>query len=57
MFKEIISISKNFAMVKIDNQITNDDLLNYHVVFEDIDKKILGEVQELEGNVVKITFL
>ena len=44
-------------MVKIDNQITNDDLLNYHVVFEDIDKKILGEVQELEGNVVKITFL
>ena len=31
MFKEIIAISKNYAIVKIDNVIT-DDLLNLNAV-------------------------
>ena len=33
MFKEIVVISKNYAIVKIDNVI-KDDLLNLNVVFE-----------------------
>ena len=56
MFKEIITISKNFAIVKIDNVI-NDDLLNLNVVFEEQNKKILGEVEEIIGNEAKINFL
>ena len=56
MFKEIIAISKNFAIVKIDSVI-NDDLLNLNVVFEEHDKKILGEVEEIIGNEAKINFL
>lgn len=56
MFKEIIAISKNYAIVKIENLIS-DDLLNINVVFEENNKKILGEIEEINGNQVKITFL
>ena len=45
MFKEIVSISKNFAWIKIEGTV-NDDLLNMNLVFEDNGKKILGEVEE-----------
>lgn len=55
MFREIVEISKNYALVKINGNI-NEDLLNYNVVFED-DKKILGEIEEISGDTVKITFL
>ena len=56
MFKEITSISKNYAMVRIEGNIT-DDLLNMNVIFEDGTKKILGEVEEIDGNQLKISFL
>ena len=56
MFKEITSISKNFAMVRIDGNV-NDDLLNMNVIFEDGTKKILGEVEEVINNQLKISFL
>ena len=56
MFKEISAISKNFAMVKLEGQ-SNDDLLNLNVVFEDGDKRILGEVEEISNGEVKISFL
>ena len=55
MLKEIVEISKNYALVKINGNI-NEDLLNYNVVFED-EKKILGEIEEISGDTVKITFL
>ena len=55
MFKEIIEISKNYALVKVDSNIS-EDLLNYNVVFED-EKKILGEIEEISGDSIKITFL
>lgn len=56
MFKEIVSITKNYAIVKIDN-IINDDLLNLNVVFEEQNKKILGEIEEIVHDEVKINFL
>ena len=56
MFKEIVAISKNYAIVKIDSVI-NDDLLNLNVVFEEENKKILGEIEEVANNEVKINFL
>ena len=55
MFKEIVAISKNYAICKIDNVI-NDDLLNLNVVFEEDNKKILGEIEEIANNEVKINF-
>lgn len=56
MFKEIVNISKNYAMVNIEGN-TNDDILNLNVVFEDQSKKILGEVDELIDGKAKINFL
>ena len=56
MFQEIISISKGFAIVRVDNNI-NDDILNYNVIFEDGTKKILGEIEEIVNNEAKINFI
>ena len=56
MFKEIVNISKNYAMVRIEGN-TTDDLLNMNLVFEDQAKKILGEVDEIIDGKVKVSFL
>lgn len=56
MFKEIVAISKNYAMVRIEGT-SSDDLLNMNLVFEDGAKKILGEVEEVDGNQIKVNFL
>lgn len=56
MFEKIISITKNNAIVKISNNI-GDDILNYNVILEDKDKKILGEIDEIVNNEAKISFL
>ena len=56
MFKEISAISKNYAMVRIEN-ISNEDLLNMNLVFEDNGKLFLGEVEEIIGNQIKVNFL
>lgn len=57
MFKQILSINKNNALVIIDNNVFSEDILNYYVIFEDNDKKILGEISEVDQNQVKINFL
>lgn len=56
MFKEIVSISKNFAWVRIEGTV-NDDLLNMNLVFEDNGTKILGEVEEVDNGKIKVSFL
>ena len=56
MFKEITAISKNYAMVKLEGN-ASDDLLNMNVIFEDGTKKILGEVEEVDGQQIKVSFL
>lgn len=58
MFGKIISITKNSAFVNIvDESIFNQDLLNTHVVLEDGTKKILGEIEEITKESIKINFL
>ena len=56
MFEKILSITKNFAIVKVSNNI-NDDILNYNVILEDNDKRILGEIDEIINDEAKISFL
>ena len=56
MFKEITSISKNYALVKIAGNI-NDDILNFNVIFDEANKKILGEIEEIVDDNIRITFL
>ena len=43
-------------MVKIED-VSNEDLLNMNLVFEDGNKKILGEVEEVDADKVKVNFL
>ena len=56
MFEKILSITKNFAIVKVSNNIS-DDILNYNVILEDSNKKVLGEIAEIVNGEAKISFL
>lgn len=58
MFDRIIYISDHSAKIRLkdaDNIAIN--LMNLHLVFEDKDKKVLGEVDDLDQDVVRARFL
>ena len=58
MFGNIKAINKNYAIVNLTIDAKNlGDILNLHVIFEDKDKRILGEVEDIDGSSVKINFL
>ena len=58
MFDKIIYISDNEAHVEIpENAPLVTNLMNLHVVFEDEKKKILGEVDDVSADIIKIKFL
>lgn len=58
MFDRIIYISDHSANVKlVDGFNVAMNLMNLHIIFEDSNKKILGEVDDLDGNLVKVRFL
>ena len=56
MFEKILSITKNYAIVKVSNNV-NNDILNYNVILEDANKKVLGEIDEVVNGEAKISFL
>lgn len=58
MFDKIIYISDQGANIKLkeDAEIAIN-LMNLHLIFEDKDKTILGEVDDLEDGIVKARFL
>lgn len=58
MFGKILYISDNIAHV--ENKMNRDmvaDLMNIHVIFEANDQRILGEIIELNDEIIKIKFL
>ena len=57
MFGKITYISNNEAHVqrKKEGEVTN--VMNMHVIFEDDKKKILGEVEDVSDEIIKIRFL
>jgi len=58
MLGKILTISKNTATLAINKDAGEiNDLINLHVVFEDKDKKILGEIDSINEDTVKVTFL
>ena len=58
MFGKILYISDNIAHVenKMNREVASD-LMNIHVIFEAENQRILGEVIELNDEVIKIRFL
>ncbi len=58
MFGRIVYISDNLAHISIaEGTPVNTNLINMHVVFEDDTKKILGEVQDVGDEIIKVRFL
>ena len=58
IFGKILYISDNIAHVEnISKDTITADLMNIHVIFEDKDQRILGEVIELNDEEIKIRFL
>ena len=58
MFGKIVFISDTEAHVKIAAEGgLNTNIMNMHVVFEDGDKKVLGEVEDINDEIIKIRFL
>ncbi len=58
MFGKILYISNTEAHVETpqDGSISTN-IMNMHVIFEDEKKKILGEVEDISDNIIKIRFL
>lgn len=58
MLGKIIYIGDNVAHIEVDKtQKLAEDLMNMHVIFEDDKKKILGEVEDVGEEIIKIRFL
>lgn len=58
MFDRIVYISDDIAEVKLkENVPLTMNLMNRHIIFEDSDKKILGEIDDLKDGVVRARFL
>ena len=58
MFERITYISNSGCTIKMsDNTDVTTDLMNLHLIFEDNSKKILGEVIDIDGKVLKANFL
>ena len=58
MFDKIVYISDHSANIKLkDAEHLAVNLMNLHLIFEDKDKKVLGEVDDLDKDIVKARFL
>ena len=57
MFGKIIYISNNEAHVERIKEGMTTNIMNMHVIFEDEAKKILGEVEDVSDEIIKIRFL
>lgn len=58
MLGKILTINKNSATLQINKGVQEiNDLINLHVVFEDSNKKILGEIDSINQDTIKVNFL
>ena len=58
MFDKIVYISDHSANIRLkDAEHLAVNLMNLHLIFEDKDKKVLGEVDDLDKDIVKARFL
>lgn len=58
MFEKIVYINDRFATIRLtEGTSATINLMNLHIIFEDDYKTILGEVDDLDGDLVKVRFL
>ena len=57
MLGKIIYISNNIAHVQVPSNVKiPTSLMNMHVIFEDTNKKVLGEIDDISKDLIKIRF-
>ena len=56
MFGKIVYISNSEANVEIGKDLSTN-LMNLHIIFEDENKKILGEIVDVSKDIIKVNFL
>ena len=55
MFGKIVYISDSVAHISIpEGTPVNMDLMNMHVIFEDGDRKVLGEVEDVSKEIIRV---
>ena len=58
MFGKIVYISDSVAHIAIPEGVpVSMDLMNLHIVFEDDERKVLGEVADVSKEIIKVNFL
>lgn len=58
MFGKIVYISDSVAHISIPSGTpVNMDLMNMHIIFEDKERKVLGEVEDVSDSIIKVHFL
>lgn len=58
MFGKIVYISDSVAHISVpENQEVKMDLMNLYVVFETEDRRVLGEVEDVSQDIIKVHFL
>lgn len=58
MLGKIVYISNNTAHIKIPDGVkVATNLMNMHIVFEDENKKVLGEIDDISSDLIKVRFL
>ena len=58
MIGKIVYISNNTAHIKISDGVKiSTNLINMHVIFEDNNKKVLGEIEDISKDLIKVNFL
>ena len=56
MFEKIMYISNENAKIKVSGTLESN-IMNMHVIFEDGSRLILGQIQDIDGDIVSINFL
>jgi hypothetical protein len=57
MFGKIVYLTDTLAHIEIpEGTPVAENLMNMHVVFEDSNKKIIGEVADIDTEIVKVRF-
>ena len=56
MFEKIIYISNEIAKIKVNGSLENN-IMNMHVIFEENNRLILGQIQDVDGDIVTVNFL
>lgn len=58
MLGKIVYISNNTAHIQIpEGQKIATNLMNMHIIFEDENKKVLGEIDDIGSEIIKVRFL